>query len=84
MYLHSKIARELFDREKREYGNGLEKFEPNDLNKSMMIDFRLLENQDKFILTKLQKKFLQSNKKKRSNILDEAEVIFRRFAQVAS
>ena len=84
LYLHSKIARELFDREKREYGNGLEKFEPNDLNKSMMIDFRLLENQDKSILTKLQRNFLQSNKEKRSDILDEAEVIFRRFAQVAS
>lgn len=84
LYLHSKIARELFDREKREYGNGLEKFEPNDLNKSMMIDFRLLENQDKSVLTKLQRNFLQSDKEMRSDILDEAEVIFRRFAQVAS
>lgn len=81
LYLHSKIARELFDREKREYGNGLEKFEPNDLNKSMMIDFRLLESQEKSVLARLQRNFLQSEEERRSVILEEAEIIFRKFAQ---
>ena len=31
----------------REYGNGLSKFEPNDLNKGMMLDLRLLSDNDK-------------------------------------
>jgi len=75
LYLHSKIAKELFDREKREYGNGLEKFEPNDLNKSMMVDFHLLENQDRSILSKLQRDFLQSHKERRSMILEKADKI---------
>lgn len=82
LYLHSKIAKELFDREKREYGNGLEKFEPNDLNKSMMVDFRLLKNQDKSILSKLQRNFLQSCEERRSMILKKADKIFRKSTQV--
>ncbi|PIQ92505.1 MAG: modification methylase [Parcubacteria group bacterium CG11_big_fil_rev_8_21_14_0_20_39_14] len=81
LYLHSKIAKELFDREKREYGNGLEKFEPNDLNKTMMIDFRLLENQDKSILSELQRDFLQSRKERRPVVLEKADKIFRKYTK---
>ncbi len=38
-YLISDFAQKIFKREKREYGNGLEKFEPNDINKSKIMDF---------------------------------------------
>ena len=41
-YLVSDLAQEIFKREKREYGNGLGKFEPNDINKSKIIDFSKL------------------------------------------
>lgn len=84
LYLYSKIAKELFDREKREYGNGLEKFEPNDLNKSMMIDFRLFEDQERFVLAKLQNEFLQSSKENRVLVLQKADEIFKKFVRVTA
>ena len=37
-YLISNTAKMLFSISGREYGNGLNKFEPNDLNKSLMLD----------------------------------------------
>lgn len=42
-YLLTDIAREIFEDNRREYGNGLQKFEPNDLNKAMMLDLTLLD-----------------------------------------
>lgn len=41
-YLLTDVAREIFEDNCREYGNGLQKFEPNDLNKAMMLDLSLL------------------------------------------
>ncbi len=41
-YLLTDIAKELFMQQRREYGNGLVKFEPNDLNRSMMLDLSRL------------------------------------------
>lgn len=37
-YLLTDVAREIFADNRREYGNGLEKFEPNDLTNSLMLD----------------------------------------------
>lgn len=42
-YLLTDVAREIFEDNRREYGNGLQKFEPNDLNKAMMLDLTLLD-----------------------------------------
>jgi len=39
-YLITDIAREIFNDNRREYGDGLEKFEPNDLNNSKVIDLQ--------------------------------------------
>ncbi|MDR0619095.1 MAG: SAM-dependent methyltransferase [Bacteroidales bacterium] len=41
-YLLTDTARQMFSDNSREYGNGLQKFEPNDLNKGMMLDLRNL------------------------------------------
>ena len=41
-YLLTNTAKEIFNDSRREYGNGLMKFEPNDLNNSMMIDLSIL------------------------------------------
>lgn len=41
-YLLTDVAREIFNDNRREYGGGLEKFEPNDLNSSSMFDFSVL------------------------------------------
>ena len=43
-YLQTETARQIFNDNSREYGNGLQKFEPNDLNKGMMLDLKKLSN----------------------------------------
>jgi len=59
-YLLTDVAREIFEDNRREYGNGLQKFEPNDLNKAMMLDLTLLDNDaEKEILT-FYKKYRES------------------------
>lgn len=44
-YLLTNTAKQIFEDNSRQYGNGLQKFEPNDLNKGMMLDLGLLDNQ---------------------------------------
>lgn len=39
-YLITDVAREIFNDNRREYGDGLKKFEPNDLNNSKVIDLQ--------------------------------------------
>ncbi|MCU0389520.1 MAG: Eco57I restriction-modification methylase domain-containing protein [Thermoflexibacter sp.] len=44
-YLLTDTAKQIFEDNSRQYGNGLQKFEPNDLNKGMMLNLGLLEAQ---------------------------------------
>ena len=44
-YLLTDVAREIFEDNRREYGNGLQKFEPNDLNKALMLNLYLLDKE---------------------------------------
>jgi len=46
-YLLSDTAKLIFTDQAREYGNGLQKFEPNDLNRAMMLDLELLDKEEK-------------------------------------
>ncbi len=41
-YLITDVAKEIFLDNSRQYGNGLVKFEPNDLNNGLVVDLRLL------------------------------------------
>ncbi|MEK7459468.1 MAG: Eco57I restriction-modification methylase domain-containing protein [Patescibacteria group bacterium] len=41
-YLLTDVSRQIFDDNRREYGNGLKKFEPNDINKSKILDLGYL------------------------------------------
>ena len=59
-YLLTDIAREIFADNRREYGNGLEKFEPNDLNNALMLDISHLSKQQITDIEKLYKQFRQS------------------------
>jgi adenine-specific DNA-methyltransferase len=43
-YLLTDTAKQIFEDNSREYGNGLQKFEPNDLNKGLMLDLGMLDN----------------------------------------
>ena len=42
-YLLTDTAQEIFNDNRREYGNGLKKFEPNDINKAKMVDLDKLD-----------------------------------------
>ncbi|GAH43719.1 unnamed protein product [marine sediment metagenome] len=81
LYLNTKFAKNLFEIEKREYGNGLEKFEPNDINKSLFLDFSNVTEEELIKLKKIQKKFLSFSKNERNEILDKADSIFRKVFQ---
>ena len=41
-YLLTDVAKQIFEDNSREYGNGLQKFEPNDINKAQMLDLKRL------------------------------------------
>lgn len=45
-YLVTDMAKEIFMENSRQYGNGLIKFEPNDLNKGQVVDFRCLSKDE--------------------------------------
>ncbi len=62
-YLLTDTAKQIFEDNSRQYGNGLQKFEPNDLNKGMMLDLGLLSKQT-------QNKILDLYKEYRILILD--------------
>lgn len=51
-YLVTDLAKEIFLDNSRQYGNGLVKFEPNDLNKGNIVDLRELTPEEKaFVLS---------------------------------
>ena len=55
-YLLTDVAKEIFLDNSRQYGNGLVKFEPNDLNKGMMFDLRMLRDDEKKIISTISEK----------------------------
>lgn len=63
-YLLTDVAREIFEDNRREYGNGLQKFEPNDLNKAMMLDLTLLDKTTENKIIVLYKKYRDTAIKK--------------------
>jgi adenine-specific DNA-methyltransferase len=56
-YLLTDTAKQIFGDNSREYGNGLQKFEPNDLNKGMMLDLTILSEQAKQQILLLYKQY---------------------------
>ena len=42
-YLLTDVSREILNDNRREYGGGLKKFEPNDLNKANVIDLEVID-----------------------------------------
>lgn len=45
-YLLTDISKEIFNDNRREYGNGLHKFEPNDINKALIVDLDKISPKD--------------------------------------
>ncbi len=46
-YLLTDVAKQVFDDNRREYGNGLKKFEPNDINKAQMLNLEIFDEKTK-------------------------------------
>jgi adenine-specific DNA-methyltransferase len=65
-YLLTDVSRQIFNDNRREYGNGLEKFEPNDLNHSQVVDL------DKVDL-KEEKEIINTLNKYRDSVLNNQE-----------
>lgn len=78
-YLLTDVAREIFEDNRREYGNGLQKFEPNDLNKAMMLDLTLLDKKTENKVIELYKKNRDAaiNKSLEHSFLTEINNIFK-------
>lgn len=72
------MAKQIFDDNRRDYGDGLKKFEPNDLNNALMLDLsRLQEEKKKSILNlyfKYRTTVLENNEE--SSLVNEINDIF--------
>jgi adenine-specific DNA-methyltransferase len=73
-YLLTDTARQIFEDNSREYGNGLQKFEPNDLNKGKMLDLSILSNK---IKNKIIDLYRQYNDEMNSNFISEIDYLLR-------
>jgi adenine-specific DNA-methyltransferase len=72
-YLLTDTARQIFEDNSREYGNGLQKFEPNDLNKGKMLDLNKLPTNSK---QKIKNLYSQYRKNHNQQLVDEINNIF--------
>ncbi len=71
-YLISDTAKQLFSVSRREYGNGLSKFEPNDLNKSYMLDIGSLNQYDK---NRLREIYRENKKSDNRTFIEDIDTI---------
>lgn len=63
-YLLTDVSKDIFSDNRREYGNGLKKFEPNDLNKSKMLDLSILSQSKVEEILELYSNYRQSENEK--------------------
>lgn len=72
-YLVTDLAKEIFLDNSRQYGNGLVKFEPNDLNKGNVVDLRLLSDEERSFIRSASEKlqYYGSVSSQTIKILDE-------------
>ena len=66
-YLITDVAKEIFLDNSRQYGNGLVKFEPNDLNKGMVVDLNLLGTEEKSFVKNVYA-FIKGTRKEKEGI----------------
>lgn len=83
-YLLTDISKHIFNDNRREYGNGLQKFEPNDINKALMVDIDRISKSDEEEVLKLYHEYRKSDLKKKPNegLLDEMNEIFEKIFKV--
>ena len=67
-YLLTDISKEIFNDNRREYGNGLHKFEPNDINKALMADLDKISKKDEEQILNLYYEYRKSELSGNANI----------------
>ena len=77
-YLLTDISKEIFNDNRREYGNGLHKFEPNDINKALMLDLDKINKADEEKILSLYSDYRKSELSGKPNVclLEEMNGIF--------
>ncbi len=77
-YLLTDVAGELFNDNRREYGDGLKKFEPNDLNNALMPDLSILDEKAISDIMNLYYQYRDSvlNNNPREEFVEEINKIF--------
>lgn len=77
-YLLTDLSKDIFNDNRREYGNGLQKFEPNDINKALMVDLDQIEKEDEEGILKHYHEYRKSALMKEpiENLLEEMNEIF--------
>jgi len=76
-YLLTDVAKKIFSDNRREYGDGLKKFEPNDLNNALMLDLSKLEKdkEDEIINLYIDYRHSVINKKPEGRYIDKINKI---------
>lgn len=79
-YLLTDISKEIFNDNRREYGNGLHKFEPNDINKALIVDLNVINEIEEKKILSLYSKYRKSELIGNTNesLLEEMNIIFER------
>lgn len=77
-YLLTDLSKNIFNDNRREYGNGLQKFEPNDINKALMVDIDIIGKNDEYKIIDLYHDYRKSalNKQPNEVLLKEINSIF--------
>jgi len=77
-YLLTDISKEIFNDNRREYGNGLHKFEPNDINKALMLDLDKISKADQENILSLYCDYRKSelSGKVNASLLEEMNGVF--------
>jgi adenine-specific DNA-methyltransferase len=60
-YLLTDISKEIFEDNRREYGNGLKKFEPNDINNSKVLNLDLVDPDSEKLILRLFTEYRESS-----------------------
>jgi adenine-specific DNA-methyltransferase len=78
-YLLTDTAKHIFEDNRREYGNGLQKFEPNDLNNAMMLDLSLIDCDTENKIVEIYRKYRETilNSAPDETLLENINDIFR-------
>jgi adenine-specific DNA-methyltransferase len=78
-YLLTDISKDIFNDNRREFGNGLQKFEPNDINKAMMVNLDRIDKKNEMRIIELFCDYRKSELQKQPNqsLLENINSIFK-------